>query len=100
MIKDAKNLGQTRLPSYYLAFNQAWCIAVALACDLLAWLRLLTLDHHPKLTKATPDTLRTLLNVPARLVHHARRRLLRLPADHPHADDLTHAWQKIRALPT
>jgi hypothetical protein len=54
VIKDAKSLGLTRLPSYYLAFNQAWCIAVAIAADLLAWLRLLTLDHHPKLTKATP----------------------------------------------
>ncbi len=93
-------LGLTRLPSYYLTFNQAWCIAVAIAADLLAWLRLLTLDHHPKLTKATPDTLRDLLNVPARLVHHARRRLLRLPTGHPHAGDLTHAWQKIRVLPT
>ncbi|MGX6608625.1 IS1380 family transposase, partial [Micromonosporaceae bacterium Da 78-11] len=100
VIKDAKNLGLTRLPSYYLAFNQAWCTAVAIAADLLAWLRLLTLDHHPKLTKATPDTLRDLLHIPARLVRHARRRLLRLPADHPLADDLTHAWQKIRALPT
>jgi hypothetical protein len=100
VIKDAKNLGLTRLPSYYLAFNQAWCIAVAIAADLLAWLRLLTLDHHPKLTKATPDTLRDLLHIPARLVRHARRRVLRLPADHPHAGDLTHAWQKIRALPT
>jgi hypothetical protein len=100
VIKDAKSLGLTRLPSYYLAFNQAWCIAVAIAADLLAWLRLLALDHHRKLTKATPDTLRDLLHVPARLVRHARRRLLRLPTDHPHAGDLTHAWQKIRALPT
>ena len=101
VIKDAKNLGLKRLPSYYLAFNQAWCVAVAIASDLLAWLRLLTLDHHPTLTKATPDTLRrTLLDAPARLVHHARQRLIRLPADHPHHDDLTHAWQKIRALPT
>jgi Transposase DDE domain group 1 len=100
VIKDAKRLGLTRLPSYYLAFNQAWCVTVAIACDLLAWLRLLALDHHPKLTKATPDTLRGLLHVPARLVRHARRRLLRLPTDHPYAGDLTHAWQKIRALPT
>ncbi len=100
VIKDAKNLGLKRLPSYYLAFNQAWCITVAIASDLLAWLRLLTLDHHPGLTKATPDTLRSLLHVPARLVRHARQRLIRLPAGHPHAGDLTHAWQKIRALPT
>ena len=100
VIKDVKSLGLTRLPSYYLAFNQAWCVAVAIAADLLAWLRLLALDHHQKLTKAAPDTLRDLLHVPARLVRHARRRLLRLPADHPHAGDLTQAWQKIRALPT
>jgi hypothetical protein len=100
VIKDAKNLGLRRLPSYYLGFNQAWCIAVAIACDLLAWLRLLALDHHSKLTKATPDTLRSLLHVPARLVRHARRRLIRLPAGHPHTDDIGHAWQKIRALPT
>jgi hypothetical protein len=100
VIKDAKTLGLKRLPSYYLAFNQAWCIAVAIASDLLAWLRLLTLDHHPQLTKATPDTLRDLLHVPARLVRHARRRLLRLPTDHHLAGDLTHAWQKIRTLPT
>ena len=99
VIKDAKTLGLTRLPSYYLAFNQAWCIAVAIACDLLTWLRLLTLDHHRKLIKATPDTLRDPLHTPARLVRHARERLIRLPADHRHADDLTHAWQKIRALP-
>jgi hypothetical protein len=100
VIKDAKNLGLKRLPSYYLAFNQAWCVAVAIASDLLAWLRLLALDHHPRLAKATPDTLRNLLHVPARLIRHARRRLIRLPADHPDAGDLTHAWQKIRALPT
>lgn len=100
VIKDAKTLGLQRLPSYYLAFNQAWCIAVAIASDLLAWLRLLTLDHDPNLAKATPGTLRSLLHVPARLIRHARRRLIRLPADHPHAGDLTRAWQKIRALPT
>lgn len=73
---------------------------IAIACDLLARLRLLTLDHHQKLTKATPDTLRDLLHVPARLIRHARRRLIRLPTDHPHTADLTHAWQKIRTLTT
>ena len=66
VIKNAKNLGLRRLPSHYLAFNQAWCHAVAIACDLLAWLRLLAVDHHQTLSKATPDTLRrTLLHVPA-----------------------------------
>jgi Transposase DDE domain group 1 len=35
-IKDGKDLGLRRLPGYALAFNQAWCIVVAVACDLLA----------------------------------------------------------------
>jgi hypothetical protein len=99
IIKDAKNLGLRRLPSYYLAFNQAWCHAVAIAADLLAWLRLLAVDHHPTLNKAAPGTLRrALLHIPARLAHRARRRLIRLPGDHPYHADLSLAWQKIRAL--
>jgi hypothetical protein len=99
VIKDGKDLGLRQLPSYHLAFNQAWCTAVAIAADLLAWLRHLALDHHPQLRKATPATLRrALLNIPARLVHRARKRLIRLPDGHPYQADLILAWQKIRAL--
>jgi DDE family transposase len=99
VIKTSKDLGLRRLPSYSFAFNQAWCTTVAIAADLLAWLRHLALDHHPELNKATPATLRrALLNVPARLVHHARKRLIRLGDDHPYQADLILAWNKIRAL--
>jgi hypothetical protein len=99
VIKDGKDLGLRRLPSFHLAINQAWCLAVALAADLLAWLRLLAVNHHTRLRRATPATLRrTLLNVPARLIRRARKRLIRLPDDHPHQADLILAWQKIRAL--
>lgn len=101
IIKDGKDLGLRRLPSYSFAFNQAWCTIVAITADLLAWLRLLALDHHQQLSKATPATLRrTILNVPARLVHRARTRLIRLCDDHPYQTDLTLAWNKIRALGT
>jgi hypothetical protein len=101
VIKDGKDLGLRRLPSYSFAFNQAWCTAVAIAADLLAWLRHLALDHHPLLRKATPTTLRrALLDAPARLVHRARKRLIRLCDDHPHQADLILAWNKIRALST
>lgn len=101
VIKTSKDLGLRRLPSYSFAFNQAWCIIVAIAADLLAWLRHLALDHHPDLRKATPATLRrTLLGAPARLVHRARKRLIRLCDDHPHQADLILAWTKIRALST
>ncbi|WP_204019185.1 IS1380 family transposase [Sphaerimonospora thailandensis] len=99
VIKEGKNLGLRRLPFYAMAANQAWCHAVALATDLLAWLRLLIIDHHPVLATATPATLRRLLfHVPARLVRSARKRLIRLCADHPHTIDLINAWHKTRAL--
>jgi hypothetical protein len=101
VIKDGKDLGLRRLPSYSFAFNQAWCITVAIAADLLAWLRHLALDHHPVLSTATPATLRrALLGVPARLVHRARKRLIRLCDDHPYQTDLILAWNKIRAMAT
>ncbi|MEO3858499.1 transposase [Acrocarpospora sp. B8E8] len=87
-----------RFPFYAFAQNQAWCLAVMLAADLLAWLRLLVLDHHPELCKATPARLREqLLRVPAR-VRRARGRIIRLPDDHPHVADLILAWTKIRDL--
>jgi hypothetical protein len=99
VIKNGKDLGLRRLPSYSFAFNQAWCTAVAIAADLLAWLRHLVLDHHPQLRKATPAILRrALLGVPARLVRRARKRLIRLCDDHPYQADLILAWSKIRAL--
>jgi hypothetical protein len=101
VIKNGKDLGLRRLPSYSFAFNQAWCTAVAIAADLLAWLRHLALDHHPQLRKATPATLRrAILNIPARLAHRARKRLIRLGDDHPYQADLILAWNKIRALGT
>ncbi|WSS10407.1 transposase [Microbispora sp. NBC_01189] len=101
VIKDGKNLGLRRLPFYAIAANQAWCHAVALAAYLLAWLRLLVLDHHPTLATAAPTTLRRFLfQAPARLVTRARKRLIRLCTDHPHVIDLITAWQKIRALAT
>ena len=77
VIKDGKDLGLRRLPSHSFTFNQTWCTLVAIAADLLAWLRHLALDHHPILSRATPATLRrALLHVPARLVHRARKRLM------------------------
>jgi hypothetical protein len=98
-VKDAKALGLKTLPFYRFAANQAWCTAVALATDLLAHLRLLALDHHEQLRRATPGRLRqALLRVPARLARRARKRLLRLPDDHPHTGDLILAWQRIQHL--
>ena len=44
-IRCGKNTGLAHLPSRDYAINQAWCVAVSLACDLLAWLQLACLPH-------------------------------------------------------
>ena len=86
------------MPSRDYAINQAWCIAVSLACDLLAWLRLLALSGD--LARAEPKTLRyRLLHTAGRIVRGQRRRRLKIPATWPWATDLSQAFTTICALP-
>ncbi|MGH3548471.1 MAG: transposase [Pseudonocardiaceae bacterium] len=69
-----------------------------LACDLLAWLRLLALTGD--LAKAEPKTLRfQLLHTAARLVRGQRRRHLTIPETWPWAHHLCQAFTAILALP-
>jgi Transposase DDE domain group 1 len=97
-IRCGKNTGLRHLPSRDYAINQAWCTAVSLACDLLAWLRLLALSGD--LAKAEPKTLRyRLLHTAARIVRGQRRRHLKIPKTWPWAHDLHHAFTTILALP-
>ena len=71
---------------------------MSLACDLLAWLRLLALSGD--LAKAEPKTLRyRLLHTAARIVRGQRRRRLRIPETWPWVHDLHHAFTTIFALP-
>ena len=100
-VRTSKDTGLGHLPSKSWTVNLAWCHAVAIATDLLAWLKLLGCPDLPALNKAEPATLRyRLLHVPARLVRHARIRWLRIPAHWPWANALTHAFDRIRTLPT
>ncbi len=95
-IRCGKNTGLAHLPSRDYAINQAWCTAVSMACDLLAWLRLLALTGD--LAKAEPKTLRyRLLHTAARLVHGQRRRHLKIPETWPWAHDLHQAFTAIFA---
>jgi hypothetical protein len=55
-IRHAKDSGLGRLPSREFAINTAWCTAVAIAADPIAWLRLLALDGD--LAVAEPKALR------------------------------------------
>ena len=62
-----------------------------------AWLRHLALDGDLK--TAEPKALRfRLLAVPARLVRHARKRILKLPDDWAWTEDLITAWTRLHAL--
>jgi hypothetical protein len=84
-------------PSHSFAINTAWITAAALAIDLLCWTRLL-LDGP--LAKAEPATPRyRLLHAAARLVHHARRLILRTPETWPWAEEFADAVNRVRAIP-
>jgi hypothetical protein len=97
-IRCGKNTGLAHLPSRDYAINKAWCTAVSLACDLLAWLRFLTLSGD--LAKAEPKTLRyRLLHTAGRIVHGQRRRRLKIPDTWPWAQALCQAFTTICALP-
>jgi Transposase DDE domain group 1 len=97
-IRNAKNTGLGHLPSKHYDLNQAWCIAAAIAADLLAWLRLLCLTGD--LAKAEPKTLRyRLLHTSARIIHGQRRRKIRIPETWPWARDLATALTTALTLP-
>ena len=86
------------MPSKYFKVNQAWCTLLALATDLARWFQLLAVNG--KLARAEPATLRTrLLDVPAKLADHARRRELKLGPAWPASTDIVNAWDAVQALP-
>lgn len=97
-IRRSKALTLLRLPSFKFALNQAWCTLLALAMDLLSWLQLLALDSP--LARAEPAAVRAgLLDVPAKLTEHARRRELKLDPTWPAAQPVVSAWDRIQSLP-
>ncbi len=97
-IRHAKDSGLGRLPSREFTINQSWCVAVSIAADLIAWMRLLALEGT--LAAVEPKALRyRLLHVPARLTRSGRRRLLRIPATWPWADALATAFTRIKRDP-
>lgn len=96
-IRTGKDTGLARLPSRNYAINTAWCHAVAIGIDLLAWTRLLTLDGD--LAKAEPATLRyRLLHVGARIVRGQRRQHLKVPTTWPWAAQLVAAFTTALAI--
>ena len=99
-VRTEKATGLRNLPFKHFKRNQAWMLAANIASDLLAYLQLLGLADEPDLTKAEPEALRaTLLHIPARIVAHARRRILKIEATWPWAKAFQTCWQRLSALP-
>lgn len=97
-IRCAKSTGLNYLPSRQLNVNTVWVELVGLACDLLAWTRILLLDGA--LATAEPKQLRyRLLHVAARLVRSGRRRQLRVTRNWPWKAALVAAFTRLIALP-
>ncbi|MBC7307623.1 MAG: transposase, partial [Dietzia sp.] len=97
-IRHAKDTGLGRLPSREYAINTAWLATVAIAADLISWLRLLALPE--KLAACEPKALRyRLLHVPARITRGGRRRRLRFPKTWPWVQDIVAVFARITAIP-
>jgi hypothetical protein len=90
-IRCGKATGLDHLPSKSLEINKAWCVAAAIAADLLSWLRLLCL--HATLADAEPKTLRyRMLHTAVRIVRGQRRRKIKIPDTWPWARELEAAF--------
>lgn len=97
-VRCGKDTGLGRLPSREFAINAAWCLAAAVAADLVAWLQLLALAGD--LANAEPKALRyRVLHTAARLTRGQRRRWLRIPASWPWAPAIANAFSRIAAIP-
>ena len=99
-VRTAKAMGLRNLPSKTWLVNCGWVLAANIAADLSAWCRLLGLYDQEDLKDAEPDTLRyRLLSLPARLVRHARARVLKISRTWPWKEAFLACWQRLCALP-
>jgi Transposase DDE domain group 1 len=98
-IRTAKATGLRNLPLFDFDANDAWLTLVMIAQTLVCWAQALLLDD-PHLKVAEPKTLRyRLWHVAGRIVHHARRMIVRLDRTWPWASELAAAFTRLRALP-
>jgi hypothetical protein len=99
-VRAGKAMGLRNLPSKTWVVNCGWVLAANIAADLSAWCRLLGLYDQEDLKDAEPDTLRyRLWALPARLVRHARQRVLKLSRTWPWKQAFLTCWQRLCALP-
>ncbi len=99
-VRTNKAMGLRNLPSKTWTVNCGWVLAANIAADLSAWCQLLGLYDQEDLKDAEPDTLRyRLWALPARLVRHARQRVLKLSRTWPWKDAFLTCWLRLCALP-
>jgi len=93
-------MGLRNLPSKTWQVNKGWVRAANIAADLTAWARLLGFHDQPGLRDAEPATLSyRIWHIPARLVRHARKRILKISPDWPWKDAFLTCWQRMCRLP-
>jgi len=96
-IRSLNDSGAQRFPFVDFAANQAWLAIVCFADALVRWFQQLCLCGP--LAVAEPKTLRwTLWHTPARYVHRARRRVVRILDGWPTADVLLAAYRRIALI--
>jgi hypothetical protein len=96
-IRRLKDSGATRFPFVDIDANRAWLAVVCFADALVRWFQLLCLTGA--LAVAEPKTLRwNLWHAPARLVHRARRRIVRILDGWPTTTALLDAYQRIALI--
>jgi hypothetical protein len=92
-----KDSGLTRFPFTSFEANATWLQTVALAADLVRWFQLLCFDGTWR--DARPKALRWgIFHAPGRLVHRARRRVVRIIDGWPTTDVLLDAYRRIALL--
>ncbi|HET7486472.1 MAG TPA: IS1380 family transposase [Acidimicrobiales bacterium] len=98
-LRDSKcGLALRHLPSGYSQVNAVWMWSAFLALNLSVYCQSLAgvdTDGRAHAKRAR----RELFNIPARVLHHARRIVLRLSPVHQRGSFLT-AWSTLRSLPT
>ena len=99
-IRDLKgSTGLAHLPSGNFCANAAWLTCAALAHNLYRWLARLAQTTRPGRLTVGRTIRNQLLALPGRLVNHAGRTILRLPARWPWAATFQITLTNIRALP-
>jgi hypothetical protein len=92
-----KDSGLTRFPFTSFEDNATWPMVVAMAADLVRWFQLVCL--RDAWCDARPKALRwAIFHAPGRLVHSARRRIVRIIENWPTADLLVGAYERIALL--